>query len=522
MAVYSSLRWLISITERPLPCQSRSSAWARCRTASGSAAGPAQKLKARLLTSTLAQNSGRPGACQQPPNPTPSRASALAPTDHSSLIGLSSAAASGSSPASVTAPSTLSSPSSSSSSSSAEGSCTRSRPTRVSSLASLIRVTPWVLRPRLETSLTRVHQGALVGNQHDFLAFKHLHGADQLAVTLVADHGDYALAATTATRELGHRRSLAVATLGGSENLRVGFRNQHGDDFLAFRQTHATHTASGTAHGADFAFLEANHLAAVGEHHHFAGAVSYGSGDQGVIFVQLEGDQARAARTAELHQRRLLHSAFGRSHKDVGTGRFIRGLIVGVIAFGQVFDFFSLDHYAFDIVRLVAFRRLLTQRFQVDLEHGGNALAVVQRQQVDQRTTTGGARGFRNFVGLQPVHLALAGEQQQRGVAVGDQQVLDVVLILHAGGRLALTTATLRLVGMQRLALGITTVGNGDHTLFFGDQVSQAQIQTVVENLGTARIAELGFDRFQFFADHFHQTRGAGEDADQLAALGEA
>src|SRR3990167_10229436 len=94
MAVYSSLRWLISITDRPLPCQSRSSAWARCRTASGSAAGPAQKLKARLLTSTLAQNSGRPGACQQPPNPTPSRASALDPTDHSSLIGLSSAAAS--------------------------------------------------------------------------------------------------------------------------------------------------------------------------------------------------------------------------------------------------------------------------------------------------------------------------------------------------------------------------------------------------------------------------------------------
>ena len=53
MATYSSLRWLISITERPLPCQSSISAWARCSTAVGSAAGPAQKLWARLLTSTL-------------------------------------------------------------------------------------------------------------------------------------------------------------------------------------------------------------------------------------------------------------------------------------------------------------------------------------------------------------------------------------------------------------------------------------------------------------------------------------
>src|SRR5690606_20731069 len=53
MATYSSLRWLISITDRPRPCQSSISAWARSRTAVGSAAGPAQKLWARLLTSTL-------------------------------------------------------------------------------------------------------------------------------------------------------------------------------------------------------------------------------------------------------------------------------------------------------------------------------------------------------------------------------------------------------------------------------------------------------------------------------------
>src|SRR5690606_29542858 len=49
----SSLRWLISITDNPLPCQSSISAWARCSTAVGSAAGPAQKLWARFTCGSL-------------------------------------------------------------------------------------------------------------------------------------------------------------------------------------------------------------------------------------------------------------------------------------------------------------------------------------------------------------------------------------------------------------------------------------------------------------------------------------
>ena len=50
---------------------------------------------------------------------------------------------------------------------------------------------------------------------------------------------------------------------------------------------------------------------------------------------------------------------------------------------------------------------------------GGDVFAFAQRQQVDQRTTTGSAGRFRDLVGLEPVHLAFAGEHQQRGVAVG-------------------------------------------------------------------------------------------------------
>src|SRR5690554_248543 len=49
MLTNSSLRWLISMTDRPLPCQSSISSRAFCNTASGKAAGPAQKLNLRLI-----------------------------------------------------------------------------------------------------------------------------------------------------------------------------------------------------------------------------------------------------------------------------------------------------------------------------------------------------------------------------------------------------------------------------------------------------------------------------------------
>ena len=177
------------MTERPLPRQSRSSAWARCRTASGSAAGPAQKLKARLLTSTLAI--GRADSRELSADVIGRAGAGARPEPYSSLP---SASAAGSDSDSADSPrdSAASSPSGRSSSSPPDGSWTRSRPTSTSSLASLIRVTPWVLRPDRETSSTRVpHQGALVGNQHDLLAFLDLYRGDQRAVALVGDHGDH-------------------------------------------------------------------------------------------------------------------------------------------------------------------------------------------------------------------------------------------------------------------------------------------------------------------------------------------
>src|SRR5207249_3762563 len=53
MEMNSLPRWLISITDMPLPCQSSISAAAFCNTGSGSTAGPALKLKTRMRISEL-------------------------------------------------------------------------------------------------------------------------------------------------------------------------------------------------------------------------------------------------------------------------------------------------------------------------------------------------------------------------------------------------------------------------------------------------------------------------------------
>ena len=270
------------------------------------------------------------------------------------------------------------------------------------------------------------------------------------------------------------------------------------------------------------ALLEANDLAAVGEQHDVARTIGDGCSDQGIAFFETQRDKAVAAGTAELHQRCFLHGAARGGHKDVGAGRLIAVVIVAIFSISVIgLDLNSLafDHTVF-IIQLFAFLgTLLLQRFQINLQHRGNPLALFQRQQIHQRTAARGARSLRNFVGFQPVNLTAAGEQQQRGMTVGNQQVLNVVFIFHTGRRLTATTTALSLVIGQRLALGIATVGNGHHALFFGNQISDGQIHARRNDLGTTLVAEGFLDLLQLFNDDFHQTFMAVENAQQLTNL---
>ena len=82
----------------------------------------------------------------------------------------------------------------------------------------------------------------------------------------------------------------------------------------------------------------------------------------------------------------------------------------------------------------------------VDRQHRVDALAFLQRQQVHDRLAARAAARLRQLVDLQPVELAGAREAQQRVVRIGDEQLVDEILVLHRRRRLAATAATLRLV----------------------------------------------------------------------------
>ena len=77
------------------------------------------------------------------------------------------------------------------------------------------------------------------------------------------------------------------------------------------------------------------------------------------------------------------------------------------------------------------------------------------------------------------------------------------------------------MISGKRLGFGIAAVGDGDDALFFGDQISKSQIQPRFENLGTTRVAEVALNAFELLADYLHQAHRVGQDADQLADLGE-
>src|SRR5690606_38474791 len=203
------------------------------------------------------------------------------------------------------------------------------------------------------------HQSTLIRDQHDLLTVDHLHRADQRTIAFVGDHGDDTLTTPLVLRELLHRGALAVAVFRGGQNLRTLPGNQHGHQTLPFGQAHTAHTAGGTAHRPDVGLLETGHLAAVGEQHDLLAAIGQGSADQDVALVQIQRDQTNTALTTELRQRGLLHGAVGGGHEHVPA--------LGVLLYRQ---------------------------------HGGDELALFQRQQVDQRPAAGGTRGLGDLVGL--------------------------------------------------------------------------------------------------------------------------
>ena len=108
---------------------------------------------------------------------------------------------------------------------------------------------------------------------------------------------------------------------------------------------------------------------------------------------------------------------------------------------------------------------------QHDRGHRDLAGLHLDAGQVDDRDALGLAAGVGDRVDLGREHAAAVGEEQGPVVGVGDEQVLDGVLLAGDVADDPLAAAMLATVGGDRLALDVAAAGDRDDDVLVGDQV---------------------------------------------------
>ena len=99
----------------------------------------------------------------------------------------------------------------------------------------------------------------------------------------------------------------------------------------------------------------------------------------------------------------------------------------------------------------------------------------------------------------------------------GDEEVFDKILGACAHADAAFAAAGLTPVGIDGSALEVAAVRDGDGHVFHRDQVFEADIAGVFDDLGAALIAEIFADLFEFLDDEFAEYFFGAQDFEVLA-----
>ena len=237
----------------------------------------------------------------------------------------------------------------------------------------------------------------------------------------------------------------------------------------------------GAAHRAHVALVEADRLAEPRDHQDVVVAVGEPDADQLVALAHLQRDDpVGLERRVVLEELRLLDHALLRREDEV-----LRLLVVA--------------------------RR----------DHGADELVLAERQQVDDRAALRLARAERQLVHLEPVDLADAREEEDVVVRRGDEEVLDVVVVLHVHPHHADAAAALLAVGRDRQPLDVAGARDRDHHVLLRDHVLELERVLAHHDLGATLVgAAVGLlDLEQLLAD---QRVDAGRVAEDRAQLGDA
>src|SRR5262249_24545805 len=194
-----------------------------------------------------------------------------------------------------------------------------------------------------------------------------------------------------------------------------------------------------------------------------------------VVAVEIDGLEAAADRRVELRDARLFHDAVPRREEQVGTV----------------------------LVRAGVDDRL-------------NLLSLVQRDEVDEGSTSGGALLHRNLMSAQAVYPAPVREEQQvrvggRGEQVGHVVVVTQVAALHAAAAPALAPE-----GVGGDGLDVTLLRENDDDLFVLDQIQGVELAGVDGDPGPTLSAVAIAYLSELVLDHRAQLLLAAEDRLEL------
>ena len=183
---------------------------------------------------------------------------------------------------------------------------------------------------------------------------------------------------------------------------------------------------------------------------------------QTVTLVERDGDQAGLADVAELGQRRALDEALLGDHRCVGVVLIDIGLL---------------------------------------LQHQGDALSLLQLQQVYDMAALGGTAALRHLITLQAVDTALIRQEEHVVMRRADIHLLGKVLVLLGHALHAAAAAVLCLIGIQRCALDVSLVGQRKDAGLLGDQILDVHLAGHSLDGGAALIAVLVGQRGQVGLD---------------------
>ena len=263
----------------------------------------------------------------------------------------------------------------------------------------------------------------------------------------------------------GEFEALAVAGL-------VGGGDGGADDVVSLAQVDAAVAGGGAAHGAEVLLVEADGHAVVGGEEDDLLAIGDAGADELVVLLDVDGDDAAAHDVGEVAQGGLLDGAVAGGEEDE-LGVFLE---------------------------------------VADGEDGDDALAGLEVDERGHGLALAGGADVGDFVDFDPVDAAGVGEAEQVGVGGVDDELGDEVLFAGLHAETAGAAATLLAVDGDGRALEVAGVGDGDGDLLVGDEVFQAKLGGLVEDLGAAGVAVLVADVGEFLDDDFAELGLRGED----------